>query len=131
MELLWKGILLGLISCILGIILGKHAKEQAILLSIAGSSAIVIVAVCYLEPVIEFLRELETLASLHASYLAVIIKACGVGLASEIAANICNDAGNQSLGKGIHILGSAVILWLSVPVYTALLELIGIFLEEI
>jgi hypothetical protein len=44
---------------------------------------------------------------------------------------VCADAGNASLGKVLQILASAVILWLSLPVFTALIELIQKILGEL
>ena len=43
---------------------------------------------------------------------------------AEIAALLCSDAGNTSLGKTLNILSGAVILWLSLPIFNKLLELL-------
>ena len=63
--------------------------------------------------------------------LAILIKALGVGLASEIASMICTDAGNASLTKAIQLLGGAVILYLSVPMFSALMDLIQKIVGEL
>ena len=72
----------------------------------------------------DFLRQLESLGNLNSQMVQILFKVVGIGLVSEIAAMICSDAGNASLGKSLQILGSAVILWLSIPVFQTLLELI-------
>ena len=63
--------------------------------------------------------------------LGILLKAVGIGLVSEIAGLVCNDAGNGSLGKTLQMLGSAVILYLSLPIFTAMLELIREILREL
>ena len=84
-----------------------------------------------LEPVLDFLRELETLGDLQGDMLGILLKAVGIGLVSEIAGLVCTDAGNGSLGKTLQMLGSAVILYLSLPIFTAMLELIREILREL
>ena len=63
--------------------------------------------------------------------LGILLKAVGIGLVSEIAGLVCTDAGNGSLGKTLQLLGSAVILYLSLPIFTAMLELIREILREL
>jgi hypothetical protein len=48
----------------------------------------------------------------------------GIGILSEISALICADAGNSSLGKALQILGGTAMLWLSLPVFRTLVDLI-------
>lgn len=131
MELLWKGIGICLLTCILAVITGRQDKDITMLLSIAGTVAVSVIAVTYLKPVIGFLKELADLASLNADHLNVLIKASGVGIVTEIAALVCLDSGNSSMANIIRILGSSVMLWLSVPVFQALIKLIGTILGEI
>ena len=42
----------------------------------------------------------------------------------DVAGLICADAGNAAMGKGLQFMAVAVILWLSLPMMNALLELI-------
>ena len=58
-------------------------------------------------------------------------EAVGIGLICEITAVVCHDSGNDSLGKMLQIIGSAVILWLSLPVFRALIDLIQSILGEL
>ena len=88
-------------------------------------------AMQYLEPVIRFIRELEELGGLDADSVTALLKVVGIGILSEIAALVCRDAGNASLGKTVQLLGSTVILALTVPLFSALLELIQKILGEL
>ena len=56
--------------------------------------------------------------------IAILLKAVGIGILSEITCMICTDSGNAALGKVIQFLTSAVILWLCIPLFTQLIELI-------
>lgn len=131
MEQLWKGIGICLLTCILIIITGKQNKDIALILSIAGTIAVSAISVSFLTPVIEYMKQLSQAASFSTAHLNVLMKATGVGLVAELAATVCSDSGNSSLGSVIRLMSSAVILWLSVPVFQALMKLIGSILGEI
>lgn len=131
MEPFWKAATLALIAGVLSLTLKNQDKEYAVLLSIAACLMVTAITVTYLNPVFAFLKELETLGDLRGDMLAILIKALGVGLASEIASMICTDAGNASLTKAIQLLGGAVILYLSVPMFSALMDLIQKIVGEL
>lgn len=131
MEQLWKGIGICLLTCILIIITGKQNKDIALILSIAGTIAVSAISVSFLTPVIDYMKQLSQAASFSTAHLNVLMKATGVGLVAELAATVCSDSGNASLGNVIRLMSSAVILWLSVPVFQALMKLIGSILGEI
>ena len=50
---------------------------------------------------------------------------------TEIANLVCKDAGNESMGKSVQLLGTAVILYLSMPLFTALIDLLQKILGEL
>jgi len=85
----------------------------------------------YLRPVIEFINQLEQNGGLDHSMVRILLKVTGIGLIAEIAALVCSDSGNGSLGKAVKLLGSAAILWLSLPLYTMLMELLQRILGEL
>lgn len=113
-----------LVASVLGLILSKQGKEMTTMLTIGVCCMVILGAISFLKPVLDFLRQLESLGNLNSQMVQILFKVVGIGLVSEIAAMICSDAGNASMGKSLQILGSAVILWLSIPVFQTLLELI-------
>ena len=127
MSLFWKAAAAVLLAVVLGLSLGK----QKDIVTMAVCCMVAMIAISYLEPVLDFLRELETLGDLQGDMLGILLKAVGIGLVSEIAGLVCTDAGNGSLGKTLQMLGSAVILYLSLPIFTAMLELIREILREL
>ena len=74
--------------------------------------------------VLELLRQLEQVGNLRSDALELLLKAAGIGLTAEVAGLVCADAGNAALAKMLRLLGTAAILCLSVPMFTALLECI-------
>ena len=113
-----------LVASVVGLCIARQGKEMTSLLTIAVCAMVMLAGVTFLKPVLDFLRELEELGNLNADMVQILFKVVGIGLVSEIAAMLCADAGYTSMGKALQMLGSAVILWLSIPVFQALLELI-------
>lgn len=93
-------------------------------LSIAVCCMVALTALEYLSPVISFVSQLEQIGGLDHSMIRILLKVVGIGMVSEIAALVCSDSGSSSLGKTVKLLGSAVILWLSLPLYSMLVELL-------
>ena len=131
MELFWQGAAAVLLTVILGLALGSQKKETGILLTIAACCMVASIALSYLKPVIDFVQQLQDMGKLDREMLGILLKAVGIGLIGELASLICSDAGNGALGKTLQLLTSAVILWLSLPLLTGLLELIQEILGEV
>lgn len=113
-----------LLSVILILSLGSRSKDLSMVLGIAVCCMAAIAAMEYLKPVINFIVQLESLGGLDHSLIRILLKVTGIGLVCEIGALVCSDGGSSSLGKTIRILGSAAILWLSLPLYAMLVELL-------
>lgn len=127
----WQGAAAVLLAVILCLALGKQGKEAGLLLTLAVCCMVGVLALSYLRPVIELIDELQAVGQLDSGMLKIILKAVGIGLIGEIASLICSDAGNAALGKSLQLLSSAVILWLSIPLLTQLLELVQQILGEV
>jgi len=130
-ALFWKATAATLITVVLVLAVGKQEKDLALLLSMTVCAMLAITAVLFLEPVIHFLHRLEELGDLQSNILATLLKIVGIGLVSETAGMICRDSGNESLAHGIRLLGSAVVLWLSLPIFETMLDLIQSILGEL
>lgn len=113
-----------LLAVILYLTLGKQGKEMGTLLTMAVCSMICAIAMSYLKPVMDFVEQLEITGNLDRNLIGILLKAAGIGFLSEIACLVCADAGNSALGKSVQILGTGVILWLSIPLFQELLELL-------
>lgn len=113
-----------LLCSILQTILNKQAKEFSAMTSIAACCFVIAIAVEHLQPVIAFLAILESCTGLDDNILPIMLKGTGITLISEYCQLICHDGGNQTLGKVLQILSTAVVLYISLPILQAFLELI-------
>ena len=120
-----------LLAVILVLTLNSFWKEIGIILAITVCCLTALAALNYLEPILGFLKELEALGRLDGTMIEILMKATGIGIGTEIANMVCKDAGNESMGKSMQLLGSAVILYLSMPLFQVLIDLLQKILGEL
>lgn len=113
-----------LAAVILWIVLSQRGKEFGLLLSLGTCAIVLVMLLRFLEPVIALLRSLQALSGMEQEWLEILLKALGVGLVTEMGILLCNDAGNAALGRTLQLLGSGVVLWLSVPLVNSVLQLL-------
>jgi len=120
-----------LLAAILWITLSSYNKNAALLLSLAVCCGVLIPVYEYLSPVFDYFSQLQIISGWDSETLQTVVRAAGIGMLSEIAALICTDAGNASIAKAIRTLSTAVIMWLSLPVFRTLMELINRLLDKL
>lgn len=131
MGLFWRAVGLILVTLMLGLTLGKRGEDFRVVLTAVCCVMVVTGALTYLEPVMDFIRELEALGSLREDMLGILLKCVGVGLVAEMAAMVCTDGGNAALGKQIQLMASVAILYMAIPIFSGLLSLMQEILGEI
>ncbi len=124
MDLFWKAIGAALICAILALLLAKQAPDMGLLMTLAGCCLIALAAMNYLGQITDFLARLEQSTGLDQALVGLLMKIVGLGIVGEFAVMVCTDAGNTALGKVLQLLTSLAILWVSLPLFEALLELI-------
>lgn len=124
MELFWKAVAALLLASVLGLTIARQEKDLSVLVVMAGCCLGAVAAMKLLEPVLDMLRQLESIAGLSDGTLSILLKCTGMSLIAEIAGMICRDSGSASLGKTLQILGTAAVLYMSTPLFTNVLSLI-------
>ncbi len=108
-----------LILCLRG-----RSGETALVISLVCCCMIAISAGKALADVVSFLRKLEEIGDFDNGLLGILLKIVGVGFIGELAVTICNDSGNAAIGKTLQILTTTMILYLSLPIFHQVIELI-------
>ena len=124
MDDFWKTTALVLLTVILSLSLDKTERDISAVMGIVALCIAACAAVTILNPVLNYLVELQRLFQLPDSLVSILMKAVGIALVAELSATICADAGNASLGKMLQILGGAAVLTLSVPMFRTLMTII-------
>lgn len=131
MEIFWRMLAAALVSVVLTLALDRQSRDFSLLVTVAVCCMISAAAVKFLDPVMEYMGQLEALGDLREDLLLSLLKIFGIGMSGEMAASVCNDAGNSSLGKGLRFLSNAAILYLSIPIFSSLTDLLVQILGDV
>jgi len=124
METFWKAAAVILITVLLEATIEKTEKDIAIVLTAAACCAVLMGTFHYLSEITAFLWEMDSLFTCQNSFMELLLKIAGTALTAEVTGLICSDAGNQSLGKVVQVLGNAAILFLALPIFETFLTMI-------
>lgn len=123
MEII-KIIGIGLISLIIIILLKQYKPEFAIYASILAGILILVLVMDKLTGIINLINSIANKASVNTKFIALLMKITGIAFLSEFAVSICKDSGESAIASKIELGSKIVIISLSIPIITSLLELI-------
>ena len=123
MEIL-KIIGIGLIALIIIVMLKQYKPEFVIYVSLIAGALILFIVVDKLTGIINLLQSLASKASINTEFLTLLIKITGIAFLSEFAVSICKDAGEVAIANKMEIGAKIIIISMSIPIISSLLELI-------
>ena len=77
--------------------------------------------VMYFLPFLEFFGEIIG-GTAFSAYAAVLMKVCGIGILTRLAAEICRDAGESSIASKAMLVGKTAVMLCALPVIKTLFE---------
>lgn len=115
---------IGLTSLIIIILLKQYKPEFAIYISLLTGVLILLLAADKLSGIISLLRSFADKVSINSTFLSLLIKITGIAFLSEFAVSICKDAGEVAIASKIEIGTKIIIISMSIPIISSLLEII-------
>lgn len=113
----------GVIACVLIITIKQYKPELAVIMTIAAGVLILGGMMISFAPVITSISEIAGRAGINSAYMVVVIKAIGICLVAQLAADICRDAGQQTIASKVEMAGKLGIVAVSIPLFQDLLRL--------
>lgn len=121
MEII-KIIGIGLISLVIITIVKQYKPEFAVYVSLMAGVLILILAFDKLADIIELLNNLASKTSINGKFITLLIKITGIAILTEFAVSICKDSGETAIANKMDIGGKIMIVAVSVPIISSLLE---------
>lgn len=121
-------ILAGTSTAILALWLRPLKAEYSLFLSLGAMLLLVGATLTQLKEVTSLLQRLMEASGLNVVYYKILLKIMGLAWISQLASDICKEAGSPAISKQIDIYGKILILSISLPVFQALVTTIeGLF----
>lgn len=115
---------IALIALIIIILLKQYRPEFAVYISLLTGVLILVLVMGQLAGVISLLQSLANKTSVNMTFLSLLIKITGIAFLSEFAVSICKDSGEGAIASKIEIGSKIVIISMSIPIISSLLEII-------
>lgn len=123
MEII-KIIGIGLTALIVIIVLKQYKPEFAIYVSIVAGILILGLSLSSFSGIINLLKDISSRANVNSKFLGIILKITGIAILTEFAVSICQDTGEKAIANKIDIGGKVIIMTISLPIISSLLEAI-------
>ncbi len=118
-----------LCAAVFGALVKKSNKEYALLLTAAAAAAILAAALGDAAPLIEEILSLSGGGGVQSQCLAIVVKAAGLAVIGQLAAQLCRDAGEATLAYGVELAAKVAILTVAMPLISQLFEFMGEILK--
>ena len=115
---------IGIISLILIIITKQYKPEFAIYISLIAGILILTLIIDKLTNIVQLLQSISSKASINNNFLGILLKITGIAFLTEFAVSICKDSGESAIASKIEIGSKVIIIAMSIPIITSLLELV-------
>ncbi len=114
---------IGIVSVALIMILKQYKPEFAFAVVISSGILIILLSISFLSEIFEYIKELIAVSGIESEKFEILFRCTGICIVTKIASDACKDCGVESISSKIDFAGKAVMLFVSLPLFS---EIIGI-----
>ncbi len=119
-----------LIAAFLTVLLRRYRPELAMGVGIVAGAIALLAVLKTAAPAVSQLQTLLEGAALPQAYTAILFKALGICLLTQLTADACRDAGESALAAKAELAGKLLLLVLSLPLFEKITSLALSLLQE-
>ena len=119
-----------LIAAFLTVRLRRYRPELAMGVGIVAGAIALLAVLKTAAPAVSQLQALLDGAALPQAYTAILFKALGICLLTQLTADACRDAGESALAAKAELSGKLLLLVLSLPLFEKITSLALSLLQE-
>ena len=124
METILKCAGIAVAGAVLSLIVRKQSSEFGALVGLLAVVLVTLLALEFLQPVLAFAEELRDTAKLGEGVVAPVMKTLAIGFVTETGKNLCEDAGEKTLGSVLQLAGGLGAFYVLLPLMGSVLELL-------
>lgn len=113
----------GIIMCVLIVTVKQFKSELALPLCVACGVVMTLYLITAVLPLIDELRTLSDASGINSEFIAIAVKAVGICIAVQTAADVCRDAGQSALANKLEMGGKLALLLASFPLFKEMISL--------
>lgn len=113
-----------MIALIIIIIVKQYRPEFAIYISIISGILILLISLQKMGEIVTLIQNISQKAGINGKFLSILLKITGIAILTEFAVSVCKDSGESAIASKIEMGSKVIIISMSVPIISSLLELI-------
>ena len=113
---------IGMIAVIIIIVVKQYRPEFAIYISIVAGILILMISLQKMGVIVSLIKSISDKAGINGEFLEILLKITGIAILTEFAVSICKDSGESAIASKIEIGSKVVIISMSIPIISSLLE---------
>lgn len=122
-----KVAVIGVMAVLLAVFVKRSRPEISMLIIMAACLIIGSLALGQVTDILALFRRLKDSIDNGNIYLGILLKMVGITYVAEFGSTLCQDAGYQAVAEQITFFGKLMILAVSIPILTTLLETLEAF----
>ena len=124
METILKCAGIAVAGAVLSLIVRKQSGEFGALVGLLAVVLVTLLALEFMQPVLAFAEDLRDTAKLGEGVVAPVMKTLAIGFVTETGKNLCEDAGEKTLGSVLQLAGGLGAFYVLLPRRGSVLDLL-------
>ena len=115
---------IGIISTGFILILKQYKPELAFGAALAAGIVLFLYTATMLSDIFEHVQKLVSISGIDNGKYKILLRCLGICMVTKIASETCNDCGQGSISSKIDFAGKIIVLFISLPLFSEILEII-------
>lgn len=115
---------LAVITCLICVAVRQYRPEFAVCIGVSYGVICLIYLLNRFSGIMTFLDRLAAAGGLQSAGYTQLLKGLGISIVTAFAADICVDAGQNSLASKVEFAGRIALIYLCIPLMSTLIEAI-------
>ena len=111
------------ITAFLAVLLRPHRPELTLALGVAAGVGVALAVLSSIKEPLAALEQLFSKAGIAGETIQLMLKSFGICLLTQLAADVCRDAGETALASRAELAGKAALLVLALPLFGQIVDL--------
>ena len=111
------------VAAFLAVLLRQQRPEQAMAVGLLAGISVLVLVLTKAVPALSSIQDMLNTSSLPGEYVAILFKALGICLLTQLAADTCRDAGETALAGKAELAGKVGLVMLSLPLFQKIADL--------
>ena len=113
---------LAVVGAVTFILLKKYSPEFTVLFETGAAIFVFLFVYPHLCELIDVVKTYGEGSGISSEYINIIIKALGISIVTQFSSDMCKDAGETAIASKVELAGRVLIISLSIPIISTLLE---------